>query len=97
MGNTKLFEYMSSGTAVVCTDFSIWSAIIDRYHCGIVVSPNDPDAISNAINYLLSHPEKCIEMGKNGKNAVTLEFNWETQADSLVKFYRQIADNASLK
>lgn len=97
LGNTKLFEYMSSGTAVVCTDFNIWSEIIDRYHCGIVVSPNDPDAISNAINYLLSHPEKCIEMGKNGKNAVTLEFNWETQADSLVKFYKQITDNAALK
>lgn len=97
LGNTKLFEYMSSGTAVVCTDFSIWSAIIDRYHCGIVVPPNNPNAIRNAIHYLLSHPEECIEMGKNGKKAVNYKFNWDTQADSLVKFYRQIADNASLK
>lgn len=90
LGNTKLFEYMMSGTPVVATDMRLWKNIIDKYNCGICVNPDSSDEIANAITRLLEDPNLVITMGKNGKEAVRKEFNWETQEQVLLDMYSNI-------
>ena len=92
LGNTKLFEYMSVGIPVICTDFILWKEIIDKWQCGICVSPTDSDAIASAIHYLLHHQEIAKSMGERGHRAVVNEYNWQTQAKILLKAYKTILD-----
>lgn len=92
IGNTKLFEYMMSGLPIICTDFELWKEIIDKYHCGICVNPDDVEAIASAIRYLHQHPDEACEMGRNGRRAVEEEFNWQTQEGKLLELYKEILE-----
>ncbi len=93
LGNTKIFEYMSAGIPVICTDFVLWKEIINKWQCGICVSPTDSNAIAGAINYLLRNREIAKTMGKHGRNAVENEYNWETQANILIQVYQSIRNS----
>lgn len=93
LGNTKIFEYMSAGIPVICTDFVLWKEIIVKWQCGICVSPDDTESIRSAIEYLIQNPQKREEMGKNGLRAVRKEFNWESQKVKLIKLYAELILN----
>jgi len=94
MGNTKIFEEMTAGLAIVCTDFSLWkNLIIDKYKCGICVNPNNDDQIKEAILKLVNNPELRKKMGENSRRAVEEEFNWGTQEKCLFDFYAKLLQN----
>jgi len=90
LGNTKLFEVMQAGKPVICSDLKIWREIIEEYNCGICVDSDDVDAITEAIEYLVTHPETSRVMGENGRRAVMEKYNWDTQAGILIEFYKKI-------
>ena len=62
----------------------------EQYHFGICVNPDDPEEISTTITWLKEHPEQALEFGKNGRNAIEKEFNWENESEKLVAFYNQL-------
>ena len=93
IGNTKIFEEMLAGLPVICTDFVLWKAFVERYHCGICVKPDDADQIAAAITYLLDHPEEARQMGENGRRAVKEEFNWGVEEKNLLALYEDILRN----
>lgn len=84
----KMFEYMSAGIPVICSDFPLWREIIEKNNCGICVNPEDPVAIANAINYLIDNPEIAEGLGQNGRNAVLSDFNWESEGLKLINIYK---------
>ena len=83
----KLFEYMGAGLPVIASDFPLWRQILGDVNCGLFVNPQDPRAIAEAIEYVLTHPREAEEMGRRGQAAVVERYNWETQADKLVTLY----------
>ena len=91
LGNTKLFEYMMAGLPVICTDFTLWKEIVEKYHCGICVNPNDVNAVRDAINYLIQHPQEANDMGSNGREAVIRKFNWAFEECKLYELYASIS------
>jgi glycosyltransferase involved in cell wall biosynthesis len=84
----KLFEYMAAGIPVVASHFPLWRGIIESEQCGLVVDPNDPKAIGEAIQWLLDNPQQAEIMGKNGATAISTKFNWKTQGRKLVELYK---------
>ncbi|ALC88206.1 hypothetical protein AM499_12095 [Bacillus sp. FJAT-22090] len=86
----KMFEYMSAGIPVICSDFPLWKSIIEKHNCGICVDPKKPSEIASAINYLLDNPDIAEIMGKNGRNAVENEYNWEQESEKLNKVYSKL-------
>lgn len=90
MGNTKIFEEMMAGLPVVCTDFKLWREFVDRWHCGLLVNPEDSAEIASAIQYLLDHPEEARQMGKSSRKAVEEEFNWSVEEKKLLALYEDI-------
>ena len=91
LGNTKLFEYMMAGLPVICTDFTLWKEIVEKYHCGICVDPNDVSAVRESISYLIQHPQEAVNMGSHGQTAVRKEFNWSVEEVKLLNLYSEIA------
>ncbi len=86
----KMFEYMAAGLPIIASDFPEWKDLIKRYNCGISVNPLDINAIKEAINYLLQHPEKAYELGQNGMNAINNHMNWENESQNLLKTYQKL-------
>lgn len=83
----KMFEYMMCGLPVVASNFPLWKEIIEVNKCGICVNPLDIDEISNAIVYILTHPEEARIMGENGRTAVREKYNWDIEGEKLCLLY----------
>ncbi|KKK38721.1 hypothetical protein WQ57_06950 [Mesobacillus campisalis] len=83
----KMFEYMSAGIPVICSDFPLWREIVEKYNCGICVDPKNSKQLAEAINYIRDHPEEARLMGENGLKAVQEEYNWESESKKLIKAY----------
>lgn len=97
LGVLKMFEYMMAGLPVVATDFELWKEIIEAHHCGICVNPHDTNAIAEAINYILAHPDIAQQMGENGRKAVKEKYNWATQEPVLFELYHRLEQNQTVR
>lgn len=86
----KLFEYMSVGIPLLASNFPLWEEIIHGSSCGLTVDPLDVDAIAEAIEWLLSHPDEAEKMGRRGRRAVEERYNWATEGEKLVKMYNRL-------
>jgi len=86
-----MFEYMAAGIPVVASNFELWRRIIEKEGCGLTVDPESPEAIADAIKYLLENPGEAEEMGKRGRASVLREYNWDEQAMRLVDLYESLS------
>lgn len=86
----KMFEYMLAGIPVVASNFSLWRDIVEKYKCGILVDPTNPDEIAKVCTHLVANDKLAEVMGKNGKNAVIEHFNWKKEEIKLINFYKVI-------
>lgn len=87
LGNTKLFECMESEIPVICTNYPLWRNIIEENACGICVNPEKVSEITASIRYLIEHPSKASEMGKNGRKAVLEKYNWIPEEQKMLGLY----------
>lgn len=88
---TKLFEYMDAGLPVVASDFPAWREIVNGAGCGLLVDPLDPAGIARALRYLLTNPDRAQTMGERGRAAVRKDYQWEREAESLLRLYDRLA------
>jgi len=87
----KLFEYMASGLPVVASNFPSITSIIKDTNCGIVVDPSShPSVIAQSIARWWSEPAIPRALGENGRHAIRVKYNWESQVSRLPDLYDQI-------
>lgn len=69
-GVTAILEAMAMQKAVVCSRTPGQTDVIVHGETGLYVPPGDPQALREAILYLLDHPEEAERMGRNGRHRV---------------------------
>ena len=83
-------EAMACGMPVVCTELGTGTSYVNRNGVtGLVVSPNDPQALAAAINRLLVSPALRAKMGAEGRRRVREEFSFQSMIDSTIAFYQE--------
>jgi glycosyltransferase involved in cell wall biosynthesis len=85
----KLFEYMAAGIPVISSDFPVWREIVEGAGAGLLVDPLDTSAITQAMRWIIDHPQEAEAMGKRGRLAVEERFNWAMEAKTLNNFYEK--------
>lgn len=86
----KLFEYMEAGLPVIASDFPHWRQFITDERCGILVDPTDARAVADAILRILRNPDEAEEMGRRGQEAIRKRYNWEQEAQGMLRLYARV-------
>lgn len=87
---TKMFEYMAASLPVIVSDFPLWRRIVEQAGCGLLVDPQAPQAVAEAMQWILDHPAEAETMGQCGRAAVEQHYNWAPEAQKLLALYKQL-------
>jgi glycosyltransferase involved in cell wall biosynthesis len=85
-----LLEALSCETPVVATTVGGIPEIVQNHKNGLLVPPNDPLKLAEAIQYLLDNKDIRTRMGREGRNWVTESFSLETSTKKLYNIYQKL-------
>lgn len=74
---TKLLEAMAAARPVVLAARGEAARLVESERCGIVVPPEDPRALAEALTALAADPARRLELGAAGRRAVERDFGRE--------------------
>jgi len=86
-------EAMACGTPVVSTTGGALPEVVAHGKTGLLVPPMEPQALAEAIRFLLQHKNTREEMGKAGRERVEKYFTWEHAAREVTKFYQEVLND----
>jgi glycosyltransferase involved in cell wall biosynthesis len=87
-------EAMACGKPIVCTELGTGTSYVNEHKkTGLVIPPNDPEALADAINHLLYNPLICERYGNRGISRVKQFFSLEKMVDTTVSLYRKLLQN----
>lgn len=85
-------EAMACGKPVVNTRLDTGVPFVSRDNVtGFTVSPNDPEVLAGAINYLLNHAELRSRFGAAARQRVESRFSLPAMAEATMHVYRRVA------
>ena len=86
----KAFQTMAMGRPMIITDAADYREGVEALGCGLVVPPDNPRALADAVIELYRNPNLAETLGGNGRQAVERYYNWTTSGQRLVKLYERI-------
>lgn len=86
-------EAMASGTPVVNTDLETGVPWVSRHgETGLTVLPGDADSLADAIEALLSDPERRTQLGANAQRRVETTFGIGPSLDAHERLYAELLE-----
>ncbi len=93
---TVLLEALASGLPAISTAVSGIPEIIDTEVDGILVAPDDAEALSREMERLLTSADLQKKFGTNGRKKAAERFNLHKNVDALLKEYLESSRNTGL-
>ena len=84
-------EAMACGAAVVASRVGGIPEVVADGETGLLVPPDDPDALAAALNALLRDRDRAAVMGTRGRARAAAEFDWTAIAAQTAALYRELA------
>jgi starch synthase len=84
-------EAMACGAAVVASRVGGIPEVVADGETGLLVPPDDPDALADALNAVLRDPDLAAVMGTRGRVRAAVEFDWTEIAAQTAALYRELA------
>jgi len=73
-----LFEAMAMRVPVISTRISAIPELVVDDENGLLVEPNDPGALAEAMQTLIEAPQQALRLGRSGRESVVAEFEVES-------------------
>lgn len=74
----------------IAADVKDLASLIEHGRTGLLVPPDDPLALANAIAHLLNQPHQALELGQKAQIWARHQFNPDAEADQIAAIYRDI-------
>lgn len=88
---SKTWSIMSSGRAVLANfDEGELKEIVENNHCGVFTKAGDLDGFVAAIEELSKQPERCAEMGRNGRRFILENLTREVGTRKYVEVIKSV-------
>lgn len=92
---SKTWSIMSSGRAVLANfDDGELKEIVENNDCGVFTKADDLEGFVGAIEELSQQPERCAEMGMNGRKFILENLTREVGTQKYVEVIRQVANKS---
>ena len=85
-----LIEAMANGIPIVQPSRGAFTEILQRTGGGVLVKPDDPDALADALLSLLVDRARAAELGRTGAEGVRRHYTVERMAEAAEAVYRAI-------
>ena len=85
-----LLEAMANGVPIVQPRRGAFPEIVNRTGGGLLVDPDDPDALADAILSLLVDRDRAASLGRTGAEGVARHYSVETMADVAERVYAEL-------
>lgn len=82
---TKLFEYMSMRKAIVASRVGQLEQILKHRETALLVPPDNPQALAEAIIELSKDPELRIKLGSRARECVVNAYTWKMNAQRVLE------------
>ncbi|WP_442604276.1 glycosyltransferase family 4 protein [Paenibacillus sp. KN14-4R] len=89
----KMYEYMAAAIPVVANDFPATRKLVEAHQLGELVDPLSPVDIARGIENLYNEPFNAFNMGKNGRIAYEMHYNWDVMEKTLFQAYQTLESN----
>ena len=87
---TSLLEPLACGKPLIGTNVGGIVTMIKNGWNGFLVEPANEKQLAEKIKYLIDHPEKWEEMGRNSRKLAEDEFDWRKIADRYLEVYEEV-------
>jgi glycosyltransferase involved in cell wall biosynthesis len=78
---TVMLESWAQGVAVIAAASGPLPSLVDDGETGILVQPNDADALARALQAALADPSRLTRLGEAGRQLVAREYTWPRQVE----------------
>lgn len=85
-----LLEAMAYGCAIVASETGGIPQMISDGQTGILVVPQDAEALQRGLERVLSDAELCRELGENARRKVKKDFSIDNNMEELLQIYRKV-------
>ena len=82
---------MTACTPVIATRVGGTPEVIRDGTTGILVAPDDPDAMAAAISSVIAEPARAQALGEAGRRDVEGRFSIETMVDNYAREYERVS------
>ncbi len=83
-------EAMAHGKPIVGVKGQGIDGVISPGSTGLLAQPRDVDSLVDALDFLLSHPEKAQTMGERAQKLVLENYTWEKNAERTIEVYKEV-------
>ena len=83
-------EAMSCETAVVASRVGGIPEVVEGSVTGLLVPPDDPASLADALNMLVRDPQRAAAMGRAGRERAVAEFSWDAVAAQTAALYAEL-------
>jgi len=83
-------EALSCETPVVASNVGGIGEVIKNGFNGLLVPPNDPEKLADAIRKLLRDKDLREKYGRNGRKMIKARFSWDSIAKELIRIYETV-------
>ncbi|MCF8108716.1 MAG: glycosyltransferase [Desulfohalobiaceae bacterium] len=83
-------EAMALGLPVISTNLPAIAEVVQHGETGLLVPPEDADALAEAMDWLMDHPQEAERMGRKAQKRVEALFSSQVIARQYATFYQDL-------
>jgi colanic acid biosynthesis glycosyl transferase WcaI len=87
---TKMLEFMSCARPVILGVDGQARSILEEARGGLVIEPENAEALANAIRYLATNRELARELGHNGREHIVRKFSRRQTAEKYIRVLERV-------
>ena len=90
-GGIYVLEAWATGVPVVEPDMGAFCELVGETGGGLLYEPGNTEAMAESLEVLLCDPQRAMDMGKRGRDAVCKQYNIERTAERMVQIFDKVA------